>query len=467
LSVCCLTFNHERFLNDCVESIFKQDYDNIEILVLDDGSTDKTSELLNKISKNSRFPFFLINQDNTGNVAKNLNKLIHLSNGEMVMIMSMDDKFLPNTFGLLVKELNKSEDIQFVTPISVISIDEHGNITEKETFNNLSKIDRKNIKISNLIDMERDDAGSFFVQGCLFRKSLLLNSGMYDEDLLGDDIVLRTKIFRHMSQYPNMKFEILDSPTCYYRSHQNNIHKNRERQCEIIYQVAQRYFNGKTSYILDDWVEGTIIHNIVHNNLKDALRLILWDKKNKKKIKIFLSTAPILFKKLNYIIQNFIANFNLFGYTNRIFGLFIYRIRKYSFKNKRPIRLTVIEFKIRGDSRGSLVSIEPSKNLPFRIKRVYYIYGTKQGIIRGSHAHIRLKQLLVCVSGSCKMLLDNGKEKKEVELNSPDKGLLIKSMIWREMYDFSPDCVLMVLADNFYNEDDYIRDYKEFKKLCK
>lgn len=127
----------------------------------------------------------------------------------------------------------------------------------------------------------------------------------------------------------------------------------------------------------------------------------------------------------------------------------------------------VINFKTNGDDRGSLIAIEDNHNVPFDIKRVYYIFGTKEGVRRGFHAHINLKQLAICVSGSCKFLLDDGKIKEHVELSSPNQGLLIEGLIWREMFDFSQDCVLMVLADDYYNEDDYIRDYDEFLQEVK
>ena len=124
----------------------------------------------------------------------------------------------------------------------------------------------------------------------------------------------------------------------------------------------------------------------------------------------------------------------------------------------------VIDFKIMGDDRGSLIALEENHNVPFDVKRVYYIFGTKEGVRRGYHAHKNLKQLAICVSGSCKFLLDAGETKEHVSLTEPTQGLYIKGLLWREMYDFSPDCVLMVLADAYYDEDDYIRDYDEFLK---
>ena len=126
------------------------------------------------------------------------------------------------------------------------------------------------------------------------------------------------------------------------------------------------------------------------------------------------------------------------------------------------MKIEIIDFEIKGDERGSLIALEGNKNIPFDIKRVYYIFGTKEGSRRGFHAHKKLKQVLVCVAGSCKILLDDGKSKQDISLDNPNKGLLIESMIWREMFDFSPDCVLMVLANEVYDESDYFRDYQQF-----
>lgn len=122
----------------------------------------------------------------------------------------------------------------------------------------------------------------------------------------------------------------------------------------------------------------------------------------------------------------------------------------------------LIKFEIKGDARGSLIALEKEHNVPFDIKRVYYIFDTTDGVRRGFHAHKNLKQLAICVKGSCKFLLDDGRDKNIYNLNEPTKGLYIEGLIWREMFDFSPDCVLMVLADAYYDEADYIRDYADF-----
>ncbi|MDP9510730.1 FdtA/QdtA family cupin domain-containing protein [Pseudomonas protegens] len=121
-----------------------------------------------------------------------------------------------------------------------------------------------------------------------------------------------------------------------------------------------------------------------------------------------------------------------------------------------------IDFQILGDERGSLVSIEQGMLIPFEIQRVYYLYNTRKNVSRGFHAHRQLRQVAICVSGKCRMVLDNGNLREEVWLDCPTKGLLIESMTWREMHDFSPDCVLMVIASLPYDESDYIRNYQDF-----
>jgi len=124
--------------------------------------------------------------------------------------------------------------------------------------------------------------------------------------------------------------------------------------------------------------------------------------------------------------------------------------------------IKTVNFKPLGDDRGSLVALESNATVPFNIKRVYYIFETQQGVSRGFHAHKNLKQLAVCVTGSCRFVLDDGKTRESIVLDSSTTGLIIEDLTWREMHDFTSDCVLMVLANQYYDESDYIRDYQEF-----
>jgi dTDP-4-dehydrorhamnose 3,5-epimerase-like enzyme len=127
-----------------------------------------------------------------------------------------------------------------------------------------------------------------------------------------------------------------------------------------------------------------------------------------------------------------------------------------------------IDFQVLGDARGSLVALEREHNVPFEIRRVYFIYNTAEGVSRGYHAHRKLRQVAVCVAGSCTMVLDDGHKREEVVMDTPTRGLLIEDLVWREMHHFSDDCVLMVLASELYDEADYIRDYQKFvTERCK
>lgn len=131
------------------------------------------------------------------------------------------------------------------------------------------------------------------------------------------------------------------------------------------------------------------------------------------------------------------------------------------------MEIKMYNFPPHGDDRGQLVAIEAMKDLPFEVKRVYYIYDTLPDVRRGFHAHRNLQQILICVSGSCKIHLDDGQDTAEVTLDKPNEGLYISNNMWREMYDFSEGAVLLVLASEYYDEADYIRKYDDFIKMIK
>lgn len=124
-----------------------------------------------------------------------------------------------------------------------------------------------------------------------------------------------------------------------------------------------------------------------------------------------------------------------------------------------------VDFKQLGDGRGALISLEGNINIPFEIKRVYYIYNTLPSVPRGFHAHKKLEQLAVCLKGSCELVMDDGRRKETITLDSPDKGVLIEHMQWHEMHNLSEDCILIILANDIYDESDYIRDYTQFLEL--
>ena len=123
----------------------------------------------------------------------------------------------------------------------------------------------------------------------------------------------------------------------------------------------------------------------------------------------------------------------------------------------------IIEFVDLGDERGNLVVIEgEGMDIPFDIKRVFYIYGSDSDVVRGQHANRETEFLLVNVGGISKVKIDNGQESKVIELNKPRMGLYLSSMLWKDMYDFSEYSVLLVLASRHYDANEYIRDYEEY-----
>lgn len=127
----------------------------------------------------------------------------------------------------------------------------------------------------------------------------------------------------------------------------------------------------------------------------------------------------------------------------------------------------VLHFKDLGDERGKLVAIEGNQAIPFEIKRVFYIYDSDATVVRGQHANRESEFVLINVAGQSKVRITDGTEEFIVELNKPMMGVYIPKMIWKDMYDFSADSVLLVLASTHYDGNEYIRDYEEYLKIMK
>ena len=127
----------------------------------------------------------------------------------------------------------------------------------------------------------------------------------------------------------------------------------------------------------------------------------------------------------------------------------------------------VIRFNLSGDERGKLIAIEGNQTIPFDIKRIFYIYGTSNDGVRGQHANKESEFILINVSGKSKVRLTDGENSYVVELNEPSKGVYIPKMIWKEMFDFSNDSVLLVLASTHYNANEYIKDFDEYLKIIR
>lgn len=128
----------------------------------------------------------------------------------------------------------------------------------------------------------------------------------------------------------------------------------------------------------------------------------------------------------------------------------------------------MLEFSQKGDEKGHLVIVEGEKDIPFEIKRIFYIYGSNQGVVRGQHANRRTQFVLINVAGQSKVNVKDGKGNEAVfALNRPHTGIYLPKMVWKDMYDFSEDSVLLVLASEHYDAEEYIRDYDNFEQLVK
>jgi dTDP-4-dehydrorhamnose 3,5-epimerase-like enzyme len=130
------------------------------------------------------------------------------------------------------------------------------------------------------------------------------------------------------------------------------------------------------------------------------------------------------------------------------------------------VNCRLMEFKQFFGKLGALTAIEGSQDIPFEIRRVYYITGVPEDVTRGFHSHRHLEQILLCLNGSVNVRLKTPNDEEIVMLDNPTKGLYIGHMIWREMFDFSPGAVLMVLASEHYTENDYIRNYQQYIELA-
>lgn len=130
-------------------------------------------------------------------------------------------------------------------------------------------------------------------------------------------------------------------------------------------------------------------------------------------------------------------------------------------------RCPIMRFRDLGDERGKLVVIEGNQTVPFEIKRVFYIYGSDSSVVRGQHANRESEFVLINVAGKSKVRITDSNEEFVVELDEPMMGVYIPQNIWKEMYDFSNDSVLLVLASTHYNSSEYIRDYQEYQAFMK
>lgn len=261
-SVICVSYNHARFAAFGLRSIYDQSYRNIEIIVLDDGSTDNSVEVIEETLKESPFPTRFIKQKNTGNVPKNFNIALAAARGEYVTMMSLDDLLMKSCISNAVSILSSDQKITFAANSGHVEIDQDGLLLTDEI--HLPKLDNFPKSIEDLINLEYDLFGSFYIQGQVFRLDAINAIGGFDEDQTGDDIILRTKLFLYMDKHSDLKYSLGNEVVLAYRKHSQNLHRNALRQIQTITQWKEAYF--------PDRAYPDLFYRMIHGFVKRSIR---------------------------------------------------------------------------------------------------------------------------------------------------------------------------------------------------
>ena len=275
VSFCCLSYNHELYIDYCLNSIIQQKYSNIEIIILDDGSQDKSAEKLKAYARiYSSIPIKIFLQKNTGNIAKNFNTLLNHACGEYVTFISMDDYVEKDCISSKIEFLESNQNMSFVANKLNNRVDQNN----KCIFANESCVDWSRETCYNtkdLLEIEFKYIGAFYIQGALFRRNLIDKVGGFDADLLGDDIILRTKILLYMIKNPNLEFKLLNQSAVNYRLHDKNISKNLFRQILVVKEWKDRYF-AESLYprVFLEWLSCAIKEYRSNYKLKEYAKLI-------------------------------------------------------------------------------------------------------------------------------------------------------------------------------------------------
>tara|TARA_R110002126_G_scaffold280295_1_gene427591 strand:- start:593 stop:1654 length:1062 start_codon:yes stop_codon:yes gene_type:complete len=253
LSFCCLGYCHAKYLSDAIGSIRKVEYDLIEVIVVDDGSKDDSVSMLNAIAASVPFKMTVLAQENTGNIGLNFNRALQLAKGEFVAFLSLDDIYNPAVILSHIKSMVADPSLAFIASSKTVSVNDEGFVTEKAGQLKLSGSDISGI--SDLLELEYSEFGSFFIQSAIFRKEIVDAVGGFDEDMTGDDIVLRTKIFRYLDEHRRYSFKVLGNNSFFYRLHANNVHRDFPRQFKTVTQYLSRYWPDRESpSILVGWI---------------------------------------------------------------------------------------------------------------------------------------------------------------------------------------------------------------------
>lgn len=305
-SVVCVSYNHAKFAMAGLQSVFSQAYRNIEIVVLDDGSSDESVSIIRETLKSSPFKATFIEQLHSGNVPANFNRALKEASGEFVVIMSLDDLLMPGCIDDAIKVLSKNEDIVFFANSGHYEIDENG---ERLTPNiHLPDTSVKILAAKDLLENEYNKLGVFYIQGQVFRKNILEKVGFFDEDMTGDDIVLRTKIFLLMLENPQMQFSLGSDVVLAYRKHGGNLHKKTFRQIKTVVEWRERYFPTRPyPPLFYRWLDHFFLQTIRNGELDELTEARLYSVVIESRFKEFKKTWKYKRNLLKQRVRNWIT----------------------------------------------------------------------------------------------------------------------------------------------------------------
>jgi len=257
VSVCCLGYNHGKFITDNIEAIWNSDYKDVEIIVVDDGSKDNSGEILKDLQAKSPLPMKVILQENTGNIGYNFNVALRQAKGQYITFIALDDVLKSDTIRKVMEILKADDKLAFVASSVIQGIDDNGKKCKGVPPLKLNSVSHPTV--NDLLELEYAEFGGFYIQGTFFRKEVIDVVGGFDEDMTGDDIILRTKVLKYMEQNPRWTFKILAETLCYYRQHDTNIHYNSLRQVRIVAEYLERYWQKRENpRNFVGWVHNTL-----------------------------------------------------------------------------------------------------------------------------------------------------------------------------------------------------------------
>ncbi|MDR3113753.1 MAG: glycosyltransferase family 2 protein [Endomicrobium sp.] len=312
VSACCLSYNHCAYIEQTIKSLWEQNYKNIEIIVLDDGSSDGSVNILNDLKKISPCNMTVIPQQNSGNIGRNFNILNAAAKGKYIYFTSCDDMICKETILNAVALMERDDACAFVATSRnyLLETDTNGVFVKKEDPRIL-----KGIKTAqDILNYEYDHLGSFYIQSAVFRKQTADAVGGFDEDIIGDDIVLRIKIAQYLKNNPPLSFKILDNFGFCYRLHTENISRNGLRQVKIVAEVAERFYPDRpVSLEILRWIKQLFLYlpyeeafkafyinkktqeAFLNDKMQDFLILFFWKKNKYKLLRLMLTVIVVKF----------------------------------------------------------------------------------------------------------------------------------------------------------------------------